>query len=199
MLLAAICATSIGLTAGDFFPLTEGRKSTYEEKSLTYSVTTDVVGKEEEIGRQKGIHVTTYQGAKDISHAFYRVDTDAVYLLAYAKENPLPTPMPLFKLGTKKTTWEFGGITGVKDGSEGMQIKGESELKGLKEVLGEKVEVLQVKITAEVGSGASKEIVEQQATYAKGIGLVELTSKTRIGKRSAESSLKLVKVESPGG
>ena len=199
MLVAALCATTFGLTAADFFPLPEGRKSTYEEKSVTYSVTTDVVGKEEEIGQQRGIQVTTFQNNKAISHAYYRVDADAVYLLAYAKENPLPTPMPLFKLGTKKTTWEFGGVTGVREGSEGMKLKGESELKGVQEVLGQKVEVLLVKITAEVGFGASKEIVEQQATYAKGIGLVELTSKTRVGKRSADSSLKLVKVESPGG
>ncbi len=199
MLLAALCATAVGLTAGDFFPLTEGRKLTYEEKSVTYSVTTDVVGKEEAIGTQRGVHVTTFQNTKAVGHAFYRVDPDAVYLLAYAKENPLPTPMPLFKLGTKKTTWEFGGVTGIKEGSEGMKLKGESELKGLKDVLGLKVEVLEVKISAEVGVGASREIVEQHATYAKGIGLVELTSKTTVGKRSADSSLKLVKVENPGG
>ncbi len=199
MILAALCATSIGLTAGDFFPLNEGRKSTYEEKSISYSVTTDVVGKEETIGSQRGVQVTTWQNNKEISHAFYRVESDAVYLLAYSKQNPLPTPMPLFKLGTKRAVWEFGGVTGTKEGAEGMKIKGESELKGLREVLGQKVEVLEVKITAEVGLGASKEIVEQIATYAKGIGLVELTSKTRVSKRSADSSLKLVKVENPGG
>ena len=199
MILAALCATAVGLTPADFFPLTEGRKSTYEEKSVTYSVTTDVVGKEEEIGHHKGTHVTTFQNEKAISHAYYRIDSDGVYLLAYALENPLPTPMPLFKMGAKKTVWEFGGVTGTKEGAEGMKLKGESELKGQKEVFGQKVDVLEVKITAEVGFGASREIVEQQATYAKGIGLVELVSKTRVGKKSAESSLKLVKFETPGG
>jgi hypothetical protein len=199
MILAALIATTAGLTAADFFPLPEGRKSTYEEKSIAYSVTTDLVGKVEEIGNDKGTRVTTFQNNKEISSAFYRVEPDAVYLLAYAKENPLPTAMPLFKMGVKKTVWEFGGVTGTKEGSEAMKIKGESELKGTREVLGEKREVLVVKITAEVGYGASREIVEQLATYAKGIGLVELTSKTRVGKRSAESSLKLVRIEYPGG
>jgi hypothetical protein len=200
MILAALLAMPvIGYTAADFFPLPEGRRATYEEKSLTFSVTTDVIGKTVTINHMEAVQVTTLQNSKEISFAFYKVDNDAVWLVAYSKENPLPTPMPIFKIGEKKTTWEYAGITGIKEGAEGMHLKGESQLKPARDVLGQKVECLEVKITATVGGGASREIVEQVATYGKGIGLVELTSKTRVGKRSVDSSLKLIKVENAGG
>jgi hypothetical protein len=188
-----------GLTAADFFPLPEGRRATYEERGIGFIVTTDVVGPKVDYGSDRATQVITFQNSKPLNTAFYRVEQDAVYLLGYDKDNPLPSPMPVFKMGEKKTTWEFRGATGATKESELVEATGEAEIKPAKEFLGQKVQFLEVKITAKVGVGPAAEIVEQKAAYAKGIGLVELTSKTRVGKRSVESTLKLVKLENLGG
>lgn len=199
MILAALLVGTTFVGANDFFPLTEGRRATYEESGAGFAITTDVVGAEVDYGSNKATQVITFQNSKPLNTAFYKVEGDAVYLLGYDKDSPLPVPMPVFKMGMKKTTWEYQGATGASKESEFVEAKGESELKPAKEFLGRKSEFLEVKITAKVGVGPAAEIVEQKAAYAKGIGLVELTTKTRVGKRSVESVLKLVKLEYPGG
>jgi hypothetical protein len=199
VIIAALLLGATGFTAADFFPLKEGRRATYEERGVTFAMTTDVVGAESEIGTEKGIQVITFQNNKPLNSTFYRVDPDAVMLLGYSKENPLPIPMPVFKIGPKRTTWEYLGANGSTKEAEGMLVTGESEIKAPKDVMGQKADILEVKITAKIGGGPAQETVEQKATYAKGIGLIELTSKTRVGKRSIESTLKLVKLENPGG
>jgi hypothetical protein len=78
-----------------------------------------------------------------------------------------------------------------------MSMEGESRLKGSGEFLGRKVSLLEVKIKASVGGGKAQEHVTQTALYAKGIGLVELTSVTKIGRREAKNVLRLTKFEEP--
>lgn len=187
-------------SAADFFPLKAGSRRTYEEKSIQTSVTTDVVETPVEIKGVMTIPVTTLQNGTKVNTAYYRVDADGVAIVAYDPTNPLPKPLPVMKVaGLEKLVWEpWEGPSSGDKMAEPLSVKGESQLlKGERDVLGKKVPILQVKIVATLGGGAAREQIEQVALYGKGIGLVELTSTTKIAKRKAVSVLKLTKIEEP--
>lgn len=186
-------------SASDYFPLKVGRRMTYEEKSLQSGMTTDVVEEPVDVKGVMTTPVATYQGGNKVNTAYYRVDAEGVAIIAYDPERPLPEPLPVLKVaGTEKMTWEFKGAGSAEKLAEPLAMKGESQvLKAEREVLGKKVQVLQVKINAFVGGGKAREEIEQVAIYGKGVGLVELTSTTKIGKRKAVSILKLTKIEEP--
>ena len=204
-MLTLVLAATVGFTPADFFPLSMGRRAVFEERSVVPSITTDVVSETVTIGGRKAVKVTTFNGSepkpsdKPISTAFYAAEADAVYLVSYSTDDPLPLPMPILKVGEKKLTWDYEGPASSNRVAEPVKMKSESQLLPPRDVLGSKVDILEVKSTATMGAGAARETIEQRSTYAKGIGLIELTSKTTVGKRSVESSLKLIKVQTPGG
>jgi hypothetical protein len=198
VLLAALAIAPAAPSAAEYFPLRPGTRMVYEEKSLEASVTTDVVGQPVEVAGSAAVPVTTYQNGSVVNTTFYRVGPDLVSIVAHDKDHPLKSPLPVFKLpADRKSDWTFFGNIGTEKEPEGLSMKGEAQFKGEREVLGTKVPILEVRITASVGGGRSKEDVEQVAIYGKGIGLVELTSITKIGKRKAASVLRLTKIETP--
>lgn len=195
----ALAPTSVQDSAADFFPLRTGRRLMYEEKSLQSGTTVDVVEEPVEINFVKVVPVATFQGGNKMNTAYYRVDSDGVAIVAYDLKMPFERPLPVLKMaGLDKVTWRHEGPATAEKLAEPMAMAGESQmLKTEREVLGKKVPVLQVKITATVGGGQAREEIEQVSLYGKGIGLIESTSTTKIGKRKAVSTLKLIKIEEP--
>lgn len=187
-------------TAADYINLRAGERHFYEEKSMTSSATEDEVLKEVDVSGQKVIPVVTRQGGRTVNMTYYKVEPDGVSIVGYDAAKPLPSPLPIFKFaGKKKMSWTFEGLSGTGDSAEPMQMVGDAQVKGERTVLGKKVAVLEVNITAVVGRGIAAEQVKQVALYGRGVGLFQLTSTTRINKRMVTSVLKLVKTEGAKG
>ncbi|MDR3688853.1 MAG: hypothetical protein P4L46_05700 [Fimbriimonas sp.] len=184
-------------SAGDYFPLKPGTVYTYEQKGKDVQMS-KIVGTPLDMGGVAVTPVTDRQIGGGGTTTYYRIDPDQVLIVAYDIKHPLPTPMPLFKLGTGKLTWDFAGST--KTGVEGERLlaRGDVHPIGKREVLGKKVDAIEVRIQAQVGIGMSAEIFDQKAIYAKGFGLVEWTSKMTLGnnrKKADQSAYKLVDMQ----
>lgn len=201
ILLAATAALLAPVeTARDYFPLIPGTRLVYQEKSLMASETVDIVGKEVEIAGLMTTQVKTQQNGKEINSTYYRITESAVDIVSYNQETPLPAPLPLIRLpeeGKDKISWSHSGAASSDAQAEPMSMQGTAQFKGEREFFGKKHRVLEVRIQAKVGGGKAGETITQTATYAKGIGLVELTSVTKVGRRDAKSELKLIRVEGP--
>jgi len=182
--------------AGDYFPVKTGTTFTYEQKGNALQLTR-MIGAPLDMGGVPVIPVTERQGEGAGSTTYYRVDSDQVAIVAYDVKHPLTVPMPLFRVGTGNVVWDYTGKT--KTGPEGERLlaHGEAKAAGQREVLGKKVDVIEVKMVAQMGIGMTGLKFDQRAIYAKGIGLVEWTSKTTLGnsKKPDQSSYKLVDMQ----
>lgn len=199
-LLAAPQETT-GATASEYFPLKARMQMMYSEKSLQNAMTKDVIGEPVQVSGETAVPVITFQNDQKINATYYRVSGDSVMVVAYDVASPLPKPMPVLMMpparGTRK--WEFEGPASSDKVAEPVIMRAQSQFKGEREVLGKKVPVLEVRITASVGGGKAKEEVEQVSIYGKGIGLIETTSTTRIARQRATSVIRLIRIEEPQG
>jgi len=197
MILSLICLTALQrATAGDFFPVVPGTVRTYEQKR-TGEVLTNSIGNPIELGSMTVVPITEAAGSGSGSTTYYKVGEDDVSIAAYDIKKPMNVPMPILKVGVGKVTWDYQGSTGSGKDAERLLAHGEAHLAGQKLVLGKKIDILTVKLSAAIGIGLSGETFEQTAVYGKGIGLIELTTKTKLGKKSAEVSYHIVTFE-PG-
>jgi len=194
LILSAALQTS---AAADFFPLKPGTVYIYEQTKGSAGQLTKVVGDTLDMGGVSVTPISDKQVGGGGATTYYRVDSDQVVIVAYDVKHPMPTPMPLLKLGTGKITWEFSGKTQTGAQGERLLARGEAHSVGQREILGKKVDVIEVRLIAQVGIGMSGLTFDQHAFYARGFGLVEWTSKTKLGnnKKSDESSFKLVDVQ----
>ena len=198
LLAATVAMLTPPLSAADFFPLRPGTQMQYEEKSMMEGSTLDVVGTPVELAGQMVTPVVTKQGGKEVNTTYYRVSGSGVDIMAYSLDAPLPVPLPVLRVPEKnKITWKHEGPANADRMAEPLLMEGSSEFKGEREYLGKKRPILEVRIKARVGGSRMREEVSQVAIYAKDLGLVELTSVTKVAKREAKSVLKLVKVEEP--
>jgi len=197
MLATLIAASFIAdnLTPNDFFPLVPGTRRTYEEKLDRVTTNTDLVGFPETLKGVTAIPVSTSEGGRQVSKTYYMVDANAVWIVASNPDHPLPKPVPILQVNGEKTKWSYDGPTDDSRRAEGISMTGESRILPPRDVLGKKVPILEVKLTTLVGAGAAQEKSEQIALYGKGIGLVQMTSKTTVGRHKATNELKLVNVE----
>lgn len=198
-MLATLIAVSLAAQApspADFFPLVAGTRRTYEERSNVSAVSVDEVGApmDFETGG-KAIPVTTREGGREISKMFYRIEGDTLYVVASDPKHPLPQPFPILQIKGEKTNWVYSGPSDDTKYAETVSMTGESRLLPPRDVLGKKLPVLEVKLSTTVGAGNAQEKSDVVATYAKGVGLIQATTKTKVGKHSATNELKLVKVE----
>lgn len=198
--LAAALSMSTPVKASDFFPTTPGLRRTYEEMSFTRSVTTEATADPVPIAGTNAIPVQILQDGKVVAVTYYRVTDTEVSMIANDPKVPFPRPILIFQTGeANKTEFAYDGPSGVERSAERVKINGRSEFKGEREVLGKRVPVLEVHTHTELGEGRTREIIEQDAVYAKGIGLVSLKSVTSVLKKSATSTVRLIQFEPPKG
>lgn len=195
-MLAALCLTfALAPTAAiDWFPLQPGNKWTYrEEGRFLQNSFVDEVLEPVSIGEVKAFPVTTSQDGKVIETVYYQETPDVIFIVAYDPKKPLKDPRPLFKASSKKETWDYVGLTPFLRDFVPLKLKGESSPKGKRTVLGREAELLEVKFDAQLGATSNDVVLSKQvALYAKGIGLVEMTARTTVGRQTDEVKLKLV-------
>jgi hypothetical protein len=200
MILAALAATLLSASASEaaaFFPLVPGTKWHYEEIGGGARIYVDEVGAAVEVDGRPAFPVVSSQGAQKES-VFYRVESDSVNIVAYEQKDPLPSPRPVLKVGSGRTRWTYVGETPLFRSPVVLRMTGESNRRGTREVLGQRVDVLEVKLDAkmEADAGTTIEVV-QVAIYGRGIGLIEMTETGKVGANSSRRTLKLIKFE-PG-
>ena len=183
--------------ASDFFNLTPGIKRTYVEKGVDGETTTiDEVLAPIKSGDDVVVPVTTTTLAgRPMGSSYYRASKSGVYLIANQIDRPFNQPVPMLELNKDRGSWKVMLQLGKDERLEVYRIQGEARVLGTRDVLGKRVEVCEVKTTVEIGGGAAVERTTQNAIYAKGIGLVEMTSVAMLGKQKAERTLKLIKIE----
>jgi len=193
MILTLLCMAVIqGPSAADFFPVAPGTVRIYEDKAG--STLTNTIGKLLDSGGVATVPITESIGGEAGKTTYYRVDADQVCIVAYDPKNPLPMPMPIFKLGTGKVAWDYQGKTATGVSGERLLAHGESHLAGQRNVLGKKVDILVVSLAAAIGVGMSGYTFEQTTTYGKGLGIVEQKTKVKLGKRTTETGYKIVSI-----
>ncbi len=179
--------------AAEFFPLVPGARYGYSEEGQS---TTQEVGKPEKLAGMSVTPMLAMIGTREVSRVYYHTAADSVEIIAYDPKWPLPSPIPVFRLGEGRRTWSFKGKVGPGKTAEPIAMEGQSQLAGVRDVLGKKVEVLIVRLRATVGDQLPM-YIEQDAIYARGIGLVEMTTRRRLKKKVHSSTLRLVSYAPP--
>jgi hypothetical protein len=185
--------------AAEFFPLVPGTKWHYEEIGTAGAVLyVDHVGTPEEVDGKLAVPVSAFQGNRKLDTTYYRADGEAVLIVGYQPDKPLQVPRPILRVGSGRVRWNFVGDTPFYHDPVPLRMEGEANLRGTREVLGRKVDVLEVKLTAKVGGDAGTALdIRQTTLYGRGIGMIEMTEVGKVGKSSHRRTLKLVKFE-PG-
>lgn len=198
-------AIALALTAvtslKEFFPAVPGTKLTYTETGPNKEtvVTTDEIGAPTIILGQPTVPVMTYQGTRKTSSAYYRVEDEAIYLVASSPTEPFKTPLPLVRYAAGTGNWDFETDYGKGEGKETMIVHGSARMIGTRMILDRKVEVLQVILEAKTGGGKFAVEDKQTFLYGRGIGMIEFVSVSKFGKDKLQRTLKLTKFEMPKG
>lgn len=192
-----ICAGALQtLNAADFFPTAPGTVRTYQQKK-SGEILINTVGKPLDAGGATVIPISEGAGTADTKTTYYRVEPTQVTIYAYDVNKPLVVPMPVLKVGTGNVSWDYEGKTATGAAGERLLAHGEERADGQRTILGKKVDVIVVKLKAAVGVGLSGITFEQTTVYARGIGLVEQTTESKLGKKRDSLSYSLIAFE-PG-
>lgn len=189
--LLAAAAMAPAASAEDYFPLTAGSKWTYQNVS-TGEVVVQETGPAIDIGGQQATPLWMRERGRRGETAYYRVDGDTVYIVAYDPKKPLKDPIPTLKVGTGKVKWAYSGSIPFEGGDAILSQSSEAVAKKAK-VLDVPTDVIEVKTDALVGGIKFKTTV----LFAKGLGMVENSGETRFGKQLTRQVLRLTKFE-PG-
>jgi hypothetical protein len=151
-----------------------------------------------DMGGPKAFPVTESSGDRTPVTTYYKLDSDQASIVAFDLTHPMPSPMPILKLGPGKTEWDISGVTKTGPAGERLLGHGEARAAGQKTVLGKKVDVIEVRLKYEIGIGISSLNFDETRIYARGVGLAELTVKARLGKgKVSVSEFKIVSMELP--
>jgi len=193
-LLALAILVPAKIDAADYFPLAPGTKWVYQETTKgAIGIVTDEVKPPELVGEESAFPIETRQEGVVLDKVYYRMTPDAVLIVAYDAKKPLESPRPAFRIGNEKLNWTYVGTVSVMGDSVPVTVKGVSTPKGKRKVLDRDVECIEVLLEARMGgSGPGGMETKQTAIYGKGIGLVEMTSRNKAGRRTEESKLKLL-------
>lgn len=185
--------------AAEFFPLVPGTKWVYQEEGRFLANTyVDEVLEPVEIKGERAYPIAQSREGKVIDTTYYRVFGEGVYIVAYKADQPLDPPRLVLKVGERRETWEYVGLTPFLNDPIPLKMKGESNLKGRRKVLGRDLECVEVKFEAQQGRTTADLVVSRQTClYAKGIGLVEMTGKTTIDRSTETLKLKLLEYKPP--
>lgn len=183
------------LTAADFFPVVPGTVRSYMDSADTLVISIDEVGAPVDFGGAQATPIAGKDGKKLIGTSYYRVEPNAVYLVGYDPKHPLPQPMPVLEYDGKPDKWSFDGTTSAGTDGDSLHLDGQSKRIPDQEVLGHMLPAIEVTMRATIGVGKNQEHDEQIAVYAKGVGLVQLITKTKVGRRTQSATRRLTKIE----
>lgn len=191
--LAALAFHPAASEIEEFFPLDTGRTWVYQDSAMSSEGYSDRVGNVQEIGGKPAVPIITTINGKVDGSTFYRIEGDEVLVVAFEQNNPLGNPYPILKMGQGKNSWEYSGSTQWLGSPAPMSIKGTVKKTGSKELFGEKRDTVQATMEAVIGDGTGVNIRSKQVcTYARGVGLIEMTDTTVMNKTKSERKRKLV-------
>lgn len=182
----------------DYFPGVPGAKYRYTTTTSDGEVvkTVDTVKAAEDLDGVKVTPVESSVKGKVFSVQYYRLDGNSLVLVKRDQEEVSPEMVAL-KVGPGVEKWVWTG----KDARMDMTLHFECRSKGMKEVLGSKREIVELKVDGEMKLGAAMIKFRQAATYAKGIGMVEMLEE-QLGKDKRSRTVKLDSYDvpaTPGG
>jgi hypothetical protein len=134
------------------------------------------------------------------SRAYYRVDGDTVYIVAYNIEDkdgnilPLPIPYPVLRVSEKNSKWDYSGTVPLNTKDIGIdKCTGTVRSAGTRKINDDVVKALEVTLNDKAQAGTFEPIESTFKTvYGEGVGLIESTSIKSQGKNRAETRRKLV-------
>ena len=171
----------------EFFPLETGRTWTYSDNGATTEGGQDRVGNQQDVGGHPATPIVTVVDGKVDGSTFYRVDGDQVLVVAFEQNNPLASPYPILVLSKSKNSWQHSGTTQWLGAPAPMSIKGSTKRTGKKELFGESRDTIQVTLEAVIGDEKGINLKSKQvSTYARGIGLVEMTDRTTMNRKNMD-------------
>ncbi len=201
LILLTLCQTPTAAPQGpsikDFFPLVAGTKWQYLATSEGPNTNiTMVVGPAEKVGDDQAIPIVTRIMGRDVDKIYYYAKDSTVFIVAYNPKKPFPSARPVLQIGEGgNARWDYRGD---EDGFP-LSVNCESNLKGKRKVLGQDVDILELKVDAVLGSDSVGMKFKQTALYARGIGLVEMTEERKVNKNTYKKHLTLTGVEAPAG
>ena len=174
-----------------YFPLDRGAKWTYmREANGSRGQFVQVAGAEKQIGADRAIPIEPQ--IPGVMPAFYALKNGAVYVVAYDYLVPLVPPRMVFRASAATEKWSWDAV----EHTMYIHMDAESAPVGIRKVLGEDRDVIQVKMVAQVSATNSKWTETQIALYAKGIGLYEMQDESS-GEMKSKVTLTLTSFE-PG-
>ncbi len=177
----------------DYFPLATGTSWTYQEdiegSSRTYKET---AGNSQLIGSDQATPIVTSINGKIDGATFYRIKDNQVFVVAFDQNKPLESPYAILKIG-KESSWDVTTSTQFYGEPAPLSMKASWKKGGTKEYFGAKREIIVITIDATIGAKTSPALKSHQvSTFAKGIGLVELSDVTTINKASYKKKKTLI-------
>ncbi|MFZ4508439.1 MAG: hypothetical protein ACOYON_12165 [Fimbriimonas sp.] len=182
----------ISIKSASFFPMEVGAKYVYEETSNGKARSEDVVKPEIIVKGLPCFPVETRGQGAPVQINIYREEDGVLFLIGTDPKSPLPEPFPVAKIptGPGSIRWDFKGKVSAAKGAETIEMIGEARLAGSRKVFGKNADLLEVKVRSALGDVVPL-LTEQTSIYARGIGLIESSSVTRINKREVKSKLVL--------
>ncbi|MFW5697211.1 MAG: hypothetical protein ACOCX1_01475 [Fimbriimonadaceae bacterium] len=203
-LLAASVLAARDLDVADFFPLNPGDQWTYREQvgGLAMMIEEETGDARDVVGLQATPIVSEVKGtgsrAERKESVFYRIDDNAVFVVAFKQEQALAEPYPIVRWDGGTTTWEFKGTAMYFGVPADMEMKGRTVFKEDVEVMGSKVDALEVTLETTLYADFDSEIKSKSVSlYARNVGLVEMTSEEQIGDSRAEKRVRKLVAYSP--
>lgn len=192
------------LKATDYFPLTPGTKWTYTDSSVPgteqiFEAKLPVnVGRNDQVAKPAFVIVEKQDG-RNPQVFYYRVTPNYIFLVAMDDpRSPLETPEAILKCGDGPQVWTDARNTGASIDPRDFDVVGKSEPKPSKFVFGASRSILEVTFDAKV-DGKNGISIHQVATYASGVGLVEMHEVSHVGKKEYKREQKLIKFEPAAG
>lgn len=199
LIVVCLAATLTAPSVGDYFPTVPGTKWTYVESSDVKLEYTDEVLAPETVLGESTIPIVTRRKGEVLGTNFYQIGGDTVYLYAIRKDLALPTPQPFLKVGSGESSWTFSGQTPYGNGLLPAEFKGTTKPSGKVKFGDAEYDALKVVIDARIVEGGGLLTIKShsEATYAKGIGMVEMSETVAYTKTKASRKVKLLSFEPP--
>ena len=196
--MVALVALFLGLhqSAGkpsDYFPDTPGTVLTYKDDTMAQPMIRTILPSINKEGMTL-IPIETMIGTHKLADPiYYRIDDEGVYMVWLdSKGHPVQNQQPLFLWRKASEKWTFQGAIQVATRLEPLDLKGETRPGGIREILGNKVETIVVKLDAVITDGPNEIRSHQDLVLAKGIGIVEQQETAFYAKKKLRRTLKLV-------
>ncbi len=150
----------------------------------------------EKVDKVSAITIRTSIDGREPQTIYYRADGNRIFLVGAEKGQLLPFALPVLAVGKDEELWSYSGPIMVMGAPAPAVVKGTSKPGKEYTFQGKKYPSIEVRTTYSIDLGAGMIAnSEQQAIYARGIGLVEFRETGKLNDQTTRSTRKLKKIE----